>query len=164
MPPPHPALWTIGYEAAGFGPFLATLRAAGIEVVIDVRDLPLSRRAGFSKRILAASLEAAGIGYLHLRYLGTPKDGRAAAHRGDYPAFWASVEERLATPEAGADLVRAAEAAGARRSALLCFEADPARCHRRRVAELLAQRFGFAVHHLHVDPFAPPAVTPTSGL
>ncbi len=155
MPTPNPAVWTIGYEAAGFESFLAALRAAGIETVIDVRDLPLSRRAGFSKRMLAASLEAAGIGYLHLRHLGTPKDGRAAAHRGDYPAFWASVEQRLASPEADLDLARAAEAAEARRCALLCFEADPAKCHRRRVAELLAQRFGFAVHHLRVDPVAP---------
>ncbi|MBF0307185.1 MAG: DUF488 domain-containing protein [Alphaproteobacteria bacterium] len=145
-------LWTIGYEAAGFAGFLATLREAGVETVIDVRDLPLSRRAGFSKNILAASLAEAGIAYVHLKSLGTPKEGRVAARGGDYPTFWAIFERRLATPEAEFDLARAAEIAKASPSALMCFEADPPRCHRKRVAELLAERFGFRVEHLRVRP------------
>jgi uncharacterized protein (DUF488 family) len=144
---------TIGYEAAGFSTFLATLRQAGVSLVIDIRDLPLSRRAGFSKKILAASLAEAGIGYAHFRNLGTPKEGRLAARRGDYAGFWRIFEERLATPEAAFDLQRAAELAEAQPSALLCFEADPAKCHRRRVAELLVERYGFAVEDLRVANF-----------
>ena len=147
--PPLP-LWTIGYEAAGFANFLTTLQAAGIALVLDVRDLPLSRRAGFSKRILAASLAEAGIDYVHLKGLGTPKEGRLAARRGDYPLFWAIVEQRLATPEAERDLHHAAELARNHPTALLCFEADPAKCHRRRVGELLSERFGFSVRDLRV--------------
>ena len=147
--PPLP-LWTIGYEAAGFATFLATLQDAGITMVLDVRDLPLSRRAGFSKRILAASLAAAGIGYVHLKSLGTPKEGRLAARRGDYLLFWAIVEARLGTPEAERDLHQAADLARHQPTALLCFEADPAKCHRRRVGQLLSERFGFSIRDLLV--------------
>ena len=143
-------LWTIGYEAAGFEGVLATLQAAGIRQVIDVRELPLSRRAGFSKTVLAASLAAAGIGYVHLKGLGTPKEGRQAARGGDMGRFWSIVDQRLATPEAEFDLQRAAELAGQQPSALLCLEADPHHCHRLKVAEALAGRFGFAVTHLRV--------------
>lgn len=146
-----PTIWTIGYESAGFPAFLAALRDAGIATVIDVRDLPLSRRAGFSKGTLNASLAEAGIGYVHLKGLGTPKEGRLAARRRDYPLFWSIVEQRLHTPEAEFDLQRAADIAGAQPSALLCFEADPMVCHRRRVAEALAERFGFRTEHLRVS-------------
>jgi uncharacterized protein (DUF488 family) len=142
-------VWTIGYEGSGFPGFLTALQAAGIQVVIDVRDLPLSRRAGFSKGTLRAGLAEAGIDYLHLKALGTPKEGRLAARRRDYALFWSTVEERMATPEAEFDLGRAASTAAERPSALLCFEADPEVCHRRRVAEALAERFGFAVEHIH---------------
>jgi uncharacterized protein (DUF488 family) len=147
-----PTIWTIGYEAAGFGAFLDTLRGAGVTQVIDVRDLPLSRRAGFSKRILAASLAEAGLAYVHLRHLGTPKEGRVAAHQGDYATFWSVFEKRLGSVESQMELRQAADLARDRPSALLCFEADPARCHRRRVAQLLAEQFGFAVVDLKVDP------------
>jgi len=143
-------IWTIGYEKAGVPGFLAALQAAGVKLVIDVRDLPLSRRAGFSKNILAHSLAEAGIGYLHLKALGTPKEGRVAAHSGDMEKFWRIVDERLATPEAEAALHRAANEARAQPSALLCVEADPNVCHRLHVAEALTERFGFTVEHLHL--------------
>jgi len=144
-----PTIWTIGYERASSDAVLAALRAAGIAVLIDVRDLPLSRRAGFSKSTLRASLEAVGIEYVHLKGLGTPKEGRLASRRGEFDTFWSIVEQRMHTPEAEFDLQRAAEIAGTRRSALLCFEADPAICHRQRVAESLAERFGFQIEHIH---------------
>ncbi|HYE00357.1 MAG TPA: DUF488 domain-containing protein [Alphaproteobacteria bacterium] len=142
-------VWTIGYERAALDAVLAALRGAGIAVLIDVRELPLSRRAGFSKSTLRAALAEAGIEYLHLRGLGTPKEGRLAARRGDKAAFWAIVEARMATPEAEHDLQTAAAVAAERPSCLLCFEAEPAVCHRQRVAGLLAERFGFRVDHLH---------------
>lgn len=147
-----PALWSIGYEKAAWADFVATLRAAGIARVLDVRDLPLSRRPGFSKRQLAAGLAEAGIGYAHLRALGTPPEGREANRRKQWPRFWEIVEERLATPEAAFDLRRAAALAAEAPSCLLCYEADPCTCHRLRVAEILADRHGFAVHHLAVRP------------
>lgn len=143
-------LATIGYEKCAFADFLARLQAAGIRRVIDVRDLPLSRRAGFSKRQLAAGLAEAGIDYVHLRALGTPPEGREANRRRRWELFWRIVEERLDTPEADLALQQAADLATERTSALLCYEADACICHRKRVAEILTARHGFEVTHLAV--------------
>lgn len=147
-----PTVWSIGYEKAALRDFIPTLQRAGIAALIDTRNLPLSRRAGFSKRQLRAAVEEAGIAYHHLQALGTPKDGRVAAQRRDWGRFWAIVERQLASPEAALDLERAAAIAREAPSCLLCYEADWRVCHRRRVCELLAERHGFAATHLHVDP------------
>lgn len=143
-------LCTIGYEKAGQADVLAVLAGAGVATVIDVRDRPQSRRAGFSKRQLAASLETAGLRYVHLQALGTPPEGREANRRRDWPRFWRIVEDKLATAEAEFDLARAAAVAAELPSCLLCYEADWRICHRSRVAELLAARAGFEVRHLTV--------------
>ena len=143
-------LFTIGYEKATFPDFTAALGQAGVELVIDVRDLPLSRKPGFSKRQLAAGLAEAGMAYHHLRALGTPPEGRDANRRRQWPQFWEIVETRLATAEAALDLARAADLARRARACLLCYEADPATCHRCRVSALLAMRHGFQVEHLQV--------------
>jgi uncharacterized protein (DUF488 family) len=148
-----PTVWTIGYEAVTFATFLEALRPAGIGMVIDVRDLPLSRRAGFSKTILRASLNEAGIGYTHLKGLGTPKEGRQAIRRGDTATFWSIYEARLLGTEGQRDLAVAAGIAGEQASALLCFEADPHLCHRSRVAESLEREYGFCVNHLRPTQF-----------
>src|SRR5260221_9524430 len=116
-------LFSIGYERAGQADVIATLRAAGVATLIDVRDRPQSRRAGFSKRQLAASVEDAGIAYVHLKALGTPPEGREANRMRDWDRFWRIVEARLATPEAAIDLERAADLAAAGPSCLLCYEA-----------------------------------------
>lgn len=145
-----PALFTIGYEKAGFGAFVETLQRAGVRMVIDVRDLPLSRRAGFSKRQLAAGLDAAGIAYLHLKALGTPAAGREANRRRQWPLFWQIVEESIARPEAQAALVEAGEVAASTPSALLCYEAEACTCHRRRVGERLVASRGFRIEDLRV--------------
>ena len=145
-------LFTIGYEKAAFFGVLAALQAAQVTDLIDVRDLPLSRRPGFSKRQLAAGLESAGIAYHHLRALGTPPEGREANRRKQWPRFWEIVDARLATPEAAFDLDRAAGLGTAGRVCLLCYEADPAICHRCRVAEILASRHGLQVEHLKALP------------
>jgi uncharacterized protein (DUF488 family) len=153
MPPvatAAPKLLSIGYEKAGFADFILTLQRAGVATVIDVRDLPLSRRAGFSKRQLQAGLTEAGIGYVHLRPLGTPAPGREANRRRQWPLFWDIVEESLARPEARDALTRAAAIAAASLSCLLCYEADPCICHRRRVGEMLQASHGFAIDHLRV--------------
>ncbi len=145
-------LWTIGYEKATWPDVLAALRAARVGRVIDVRQLPLSRRAGFSKRQLAAGLAEAGIDYVHLRALGTPAAGREANKRRQWERFWQIVDESLATLEAGVALQQAAGLAHDTPSCLLCYEADPCICHRRRVGEMLTAAHGFTVHHLSVRP------------
>ncbi|AJP71512.1 DUF488 domain-containing protein [Sphingomonas hengshuiensis] len=123
-------VFTIGYEATTMAEFLAALQRAGVERVIDVRALPLSRRPGFSKNILAASLNDAGIEYVHLKALGTPKRGRDAAKKGDVATLEAVYEDQLALPEAQAQAARMRALAAEKPSALLCFERDPRHCHR----------------------------------
>ena len=147
-----PPLATIGYESATVRRFLATLTEAKVELLVDVRALASSRRPGFAKTALTANLEGAGIGYLHLRSLGTPAEGRAAARAGRHVEMHAVFAGHLATPAARdglatlADLVRSG-----RRVCLLCFEADPAHCHRSLVADALAEHVAVEVRHLRVE-------------
>src|SRR6202140_296232 len=94
---PMNKLFTIGYEKARLADVLATLAASGVATLIDVRDRPISRRPGFSKHQLTAAVEGAGIGYLHLRTLGTPPEGREAGRRRQWERFWGIVEGKLAS-------------------------------------------------------------------
>jgi uncharacterized protein (DUF488 family) len=123
-------IFTIGYEATTMADFIAALQTAGVERVIDVRALPLSRRPGFSKNILAATLRDAGIDYVHLRHLGTPKPGRDAAKKGDVATLRAVYAGQLELPEAQAEAARMRALAAEKPSALLCFERAPGHCHR----------------------------------
>jgi uncharacterized protein (DUF488 family) len=141
-------LYTIGYQKALLRDVIATLNAAGVATLLDVRDRPISRRPGFSKRQLAAAIEDAGMRYVHLAALGTPPEGRLANRRREWEWFWGIVEEKLGRPEAELDLYQAAEIAEAVPSCLLCYEADWQVCHRRRIAEILAERHGFGIRHL----------------
>jgi uncharacterized protein (DUF488 family) len=145
-------IFTIGYEQASLADFLRALQAAGVTRLIDVRDLPQSRRAGFSKRQLSASAGELGIDYVHLKPLGTPKEGRVAHRSGDHATFWRIVETQLAKPEAQAALDEAARLAQERPSCLVCFEGKWQTCHRARVADLLAEKHGFHATHLVPEP------------
>lgn len=123
-------IFTIGYEGTTMPDFLAALKAAGVERVIDIRALPLSRRPGFSKSMLAASLLEAGIGYVHLKALGTPKRGRDAAKKGDRATLEEVYAGQLELPEAQVQVAQMLDLAREKPSALLCFERDPCVCHR----------------------------------
>ncbi|MDB5495120.1 MAG: hypothetical protein JWP86_2457, partial [Phenylobacterium sp.] len=120
----------------------------GVEVVIDVRAVAASRRAGFSKTLLAASLADAGIDYVHLRELGTPKPGRDAARKGHVAEMHEIFEAHIAEPAAQLQLAQATEIALDRKAALLCYEADAAGCHRRIVAERIHEATGIVVEDL----------------
>ncbi|MES2522390.1 MAG: DUF488 domain-containing protein [Gemmatimonadota bacterium] len=142
---------TIGYQAATVPAFLQALTSAGVELLIDVRAVASSRRAGFAKTALAANLETAGIDYLHIRSLGTPADGRAAARSGKHAVMREIFAEHLATHEAQEGLWRLGEIVkSGRRVALLCFEADHRECHRTLVANALAEQVPITVTHLSV--------------
>jgi uncharacterized protein (DUF488 family) len=141
-------LATIGYEAALQGAVIDRLKAARVEVLIDVRAVAASRRAGFSKGVLASSLAEAGIEYVHLRQLGTPKPGRDAARKGRIAEMRAIFEDHLEEPGAQLELARAIEIASRRKAALLCYEADHAGCHRSIVAERMVEAAGFTVENL----------------
>ncbi len=123
-------IFTIGYEGALMSEFIAALQKAGVERVIDVRALPLSRRPGFSKTSLRAALEESGIEYVHLKALGTPADGRAAARSGRHADLERIYAGQLELPEA---MMQSAQMLGLARekpSALLCMEREPQHCHR----------------------------------
>jgi uncharacterized protein (DUF488 family) len=142
---------TIGYENAALDQVIAELKAAGIALLIDIRDAPISRKPGFSKKMLGASLEATGICYWHVRALGTPKPGRDAARRGDETAFRAIYEKQFRSEEAQLALAEVIGAAKKEPSCLLCYEQDHNQCHRQIVAEAMAEQ-GFKVRHLTVSP------------
>lgn len=123
-------IFTIGYEGATQPELIAALRAAGVERVIDVRAVPLSRKPGFSKNVLAAGLKEADLDYVHLRALGTPPAGREAARKGRMDEMERIYAAQLETPEAGVEAAQMIALAEEKPSALLCFERDPAHCHR----------------------------------
>ena len=123
-------LFTIGYEGVTMDEFLAALRDAGVERLIDVRALPLSRRPGFSKTPLKNALAEAGIEYVHLRALGTPAEGRAAARAGQQSRLETIYAAQLELPEAIVAAEEMKALADERPSALLCYERDPGGCHR----------------------------------
>ncbi len=140
---------TIGYEGATVQSFLAALRGDGVQLVVDVRALASSRRPGFAKTRLSANLAEAGIDYVHMRRLGTPADGRAAARAGHHAEMRRIFLAHLATVPAQEELEALAELVRAgRRIALLCFEADPAHCHRSLVATALGERLPLRVTDL----------------
>jgi uncharacterized protein (DUF488 family) len=123
-------IFTIGYERTTVPEFIASLRSAGVERVIDVRALPLSRRPGFSKSALRAALAEAGIEYVHLKALGTPSAGRTAARAGRHADMARIYAGQLELPEAIAQSAQMLELAREKPSALLCMEREPAHCHR----------------------------------
>lgn len=145
---PKRALATIGYEKQTQDVVIGRLKDAGVELLIDVRAVAASRRAGFSKTLLAASLNEAGIEYLHLRQLGTPKPGREAARHGRIAEMRAIFEKHLEEPGAQLELARATELTSERKVALLCYEADANGCHRLIVAERICERLGCAIVNL----------------
>ena len=150
MPPKKTTVATVGYEGTTMPAFLRALREGGVELLVDVRAVASSRRPGFSKTRLAAHLDEVGIGYLHLRSLGTPADGRAAARAGRHEEMHRIFRAHLATDEArdGMETLVDLVENGGRRVCLLCFEADPAHCHRTLVAAALGERVPVRVEHL----------------
>jgi uncharacterized protein (DUF488 family) len=123
-------IFTIGYEKATVAEVLAALKQAGVERVIDVRAVPNSRRPGFSKNLLRNALAEVGIDYVHLRALGTPADGRAAARAGRTEDLQRIYSGQLELPEAIAQSARMLDLAKEMPSALLCYEREPGGCHR----------------------------------
>jgi uncharacterized protein (DUF488 family) len=143
-------LYTIGYEGTDIERFVSTLNAVRVRRLADVRAVPLSRKKGFSKRSLSARLEAEGIDYLPFQPLGDPKPGRDAARAGHYDLFRAIYTAHLDSEEAKSALRRLAAVAEEKATCLLCFERDPAACHRSIVAEQLTD-YGFEVFNLFGD-------------
>jgi uncharacterized protein (DUF488 family) len=143
-------VYTIGYEGADIERFLTTLRTAGITQLVDVRATAVSRKKGFSKNGLREQLEAEGISYLHLVELGDPRAGRDAARAGNYAEFRRVYSAHLKTSDAIGALNSLDKAARNDAVCLLCFERNPAACHRAMIANWLKKR-DFEVFDLYVD-------------
>jgi len=143
-------LATIGYEAAELADFVATLRAASIDCLIDIRELAISRRKGFAKRALSAALSTAGIRYVHLRGLGDPKAGRDAAKAGDFTTFRAIFSTHLKSDTAQADLQTAVSIAKGGGACLMCYERDHDACHRSIVAKEISVAVPVVIYPLLV--------------
>ena len=135
------SLFTIGYEQATQSAVVSALREAGVEVLADIRYLPLSRRPGFSKNSLKAAVEEAGIAYRHFKQLGTPAEGRAAARRGDQAELARVYAGQLELPEALAQMAELRDLAEDKRVALLCYERNAAECHRSLLFDALFADF-----------------------
>jgi uncharacterized protein (DUF488 family) len=152
------SLFTIGYEQATATAFFDAVTKAKVGLLVDVRAVAASRRPGFSKRQLAAGLDQHGINYVHLQKLGTPKEGRLAARSGHADEMLRIFERHLEKPEAQHELdeltalAKASLARSGRLLCLLCYERDPAHCHRQRLADELHARLGIKVEHLFCAP------------
>ncbi len=133
-------IYTSGYEQTPVSDFIATMKAAGIEKIIDVRQLPISRRKGFSKNVLRNLLAESDIEYIHLKALGTPKEGRIAAKHGDHAKFHEIFANQMRSPEAKADLETAIDLVQKQVCCLLCYERKPEDCHRTVVVNAIAKR------------------------
>ena len=142
-------LFTIGYEQTPAKSVLDELENAGVKLLVDVRAVASSRRPGFSKSQLAAGLDERGISYLHLRGLGTPKEGREAARSGKFDALHRIYAAHLRTPQAKEELDQLS--ALVRKSGpvcILCYERDHAHCHRQWIAQIIEDREGVKVDNL----------------
>lgn len=142
-------LFTIGYEQTPAKAVLDELETAGVKLLVDVRAVAASRRPGFSKSQLMAGLDERGIGYVHLRGLGTPKEGREAARSGHIALLEKVYSAHLKTPDAREQMDElAALVKKAGPVCILCYERDHTHCHRRWIAEIIEDREGVAIANL----------------
>ena len=142
-------LLTVGYEGADIDAFVACLGDAGVGVLVDVRELPLSRKKGFSKAALSHALRDVGIAYVHMRGLGCPREIRLR-YREDrsWPRYTRDFLAYLSTQRAAIDDL--ATLARAKACCVMCFEADFAACHRTYVARAAYDAGAPDVMHLRV--------------
>lgn len=142
--------FTIGYEQSTIRRFLSLLRSRDVEIVIDVREIPLSRKPGFSKYHLSASLENAGIEYRHIVNLGAPKRLREKLRNGG--SWWEYIKGYNVVLHREVEWVdELVTLAATRRICLLCFERKAEECHRSLIAremELRSNGLKLKVEHI----------------
>jgi uncharacterized protein (DUF488 family) len=142
-------LFTIGYEQTPARAVLDELQHAGVKLLVDVRAVVSSRRPGFSKNQLAAALDERGIGYIHMKGLGTPREGRLAARSGDMKSLERIYAKHLKTPQAKEELDElSALVAKAGPVCILCYERDHRHCHRKWIAEIIEERGAAKIENL----------------
>lgn len=147
-------IYTFGYEGLTLEAFLGRLAEVGIQTMVDVRELPLSRKPGFSKKALSAALAAHDIRYVHVPALGCPKAVRDQYRldgdwRGYTRRFMAYLHSQ-AVP-----VLELSKLSRTRTACLLCFEADFNYCHRTMVARAALEAGAPAVMHITAQAIVP---------
>jgi len=151
-------LFTLGYEGLDLRDFIDCLREEKVALVLDVRELPLSRKKGFSKRALESALADAGISYRHMPALGCPKPIRSRyKQNGDWAQYARDYKKHLKSQQAAVDEVVTINQRS--KACLVCFEADPLFCHRSIVAQAAT---GDRVKHLKPREMRVGAQTPAA--
>lgn len=140
-------VFTIGYEGLDIDTFLSLLGQHGIDLVVDIRELPLSRKRGFSKNALATALQQKGLGYIHIRSLGCPKPVRESYRVDtDWKRYTRGFIKHLKGQQSALEDLSAL--ANSVHCALVCYEADFKLCHRSLVANALRVQYGTDIHHI----------------
>jgi len=143
-------VFTIGYEGLSIDAFLSMLTEYDIETVVDVRELPLSRKPGFSKKALANTLNLSGLEYTHMVNLGCPKPVRDGYREdGNWRRYTDGFLKHLKTQETA--IVELSELVVTSNCALLCYEADFNFCHRLMVANAVRDYCGAGVEHIKAE-------------
>lgn len=143
------AVFTIGYEGLDIDAFMALLAENDIDTVVDVRELPLSRKRGFSKRALATALQQLGYEYRHIAALGCPKPVRNRYREdGDWQRYTEGFLEYLSTQTTA--ISELSKLVCKSNCALLCYEADYNFCHRSMVANAVHDQCGATVRHIEI--------------
>ena len=141
-------LMTIGYEGLDSQHFLKFLTYNKVDILVDVREIPLSRKKGFSKSRLSEMLNDNGIGYQHIKALGSPKPIRDRLKSDwDYDVFFSAYDDYLETQEEALDMLGDI-ITDHKRVCLMCFESSHDQCHRSHVANRIAQE----IQNINVEP------------
>jgi uncharacterized protein (DUF488 family) len=149
MTTPSLTIWTIGHSTRTIEDFIDLLRAHQIEVLVDVRHFPGSRKfPHFNQGALSDALGAAGIRYEHLVELG----GRRPVHRDSHNLAWRNASFRgyadyMETQPFRDGIERLLKTARTKATAIMCSEAVWWRCHRSMIADYL-KAMGVRVLHI----------------
>jgi uncharacterized protein (DUF488 family) len=129
---------SVGYEGREIGEFVRDLAVRGVTVLADVRLNAVSRRRGFSKAALKTALDANGISYLHLPGLGNPKENRSIFSGDHVQEGRDAFRALMSSDDAQRDLETLRSVAAETVVAVLCFERDERRCHRKVIIDEVA--------------------------
>lgn len=142
-------IFTIGYGGLSQDEFISNLLHFNIECLIDIRELPISRKQGFAKTALRNRLEAEGIEYQHFRMLGSPKIHRHEVRQSkNYRKFFSAMNHHLAQPQAVDDIKSVVNISNSMRCCLMCYCPNWEKCHRRSVIEAIGQNNSIRFSHI----------------
>lgn len=149
-------IFTIGYGGLSQDEFIRKLLHFNIECLIDIRELPISRKQGFAKTALRTRLEDEGIEYHHFRMLGSPKVHRHEVRESkNYKKFFSAMNQHLTQSQAVEDLNSVIEISKSMKSCLMCYCPNWEKCHRRPVIEAIGQKTTIRFSHILHDQSHP---------